>query len=163
MPESTVTLIFSVAVCLALVIGVGWLVSAQLKAGRAASGPEGTAGERDDERRGMQPGDWLNASVNVVVGLFLGIAIDGIVRLLTTAFWPVAVVIPALFVGVFLLNESFSRLIDRMFPGGVRPALKTRARRRRPRPRRLSLPVGLLLGVALARLGLGDGLLRLMA
>jgi hypothetical protein len=43
------------------------------------------------ERRNMQAGDWINATVKVVLGVFLGLLIDGLAQLATTAIWPVAV------------------------------------------------------------------------
>lgn len=108
------------------------------------------------KRRRMQVSDWVNASINLVIGVFLGIATDGLVQLVTTAFWPLAVVIPLLFAGFFVFIWLFDKLVDRIFPSGVRPARKPQARGGIPVPRLLSLPVGVVLGVALARLGLGD-------
>lgn len=114
-------------------------------------------------RRRMQVGDWGNAAINGVIGVFLGVATDGLVQLVTTAFWPLAVVIPFLFAGLFPFIWVFDKLTDRVFPSEVRPARQPRAERRTPLPRLLSLPAGLALGVALARLGLGKAILGVIS
>jgi len=80
-------------------------------------------------------------------------------QLATTAFWPLAVVIPLLFAGVFLFSWVLDMLTDRLFTIGVRPARTPKEEGRTPLLRLLSLPVGLVLGVALARLGLDETIL----
>jgi len=105
------------------------------------------------ERRSMQVGDWFNAAINLVIGVLLGSAANGFVQLATTAFWPLAVVIPLLFAVVFLFSRVLDVLTERLFTIGVRPARKPKEEGRIPLPRLLSLPAGLVLGVALARLG----------
>ena len=107
----------------------------------------------------MQVGDWANAAINLVIGVLLGSAADGLVQLATTAFWPLAVVIPLLFAGVFLFSWVLDMLTDRLFSIGVRPARTPKEEGRTPLLRLLSLPVGLVLGVALARLGLDETIL----
>jgi hypothetical protein len=107
----------------------------------------------------MQVGDWANAAINLVIGVLLGSAADGLVQLATTAFWPLAVVIPLLFAGVFLFSWVLDMLTDRLFTIGVRPARTPKEEGRTPLLRLLSLPVGLVLGVALARLGLDETIL----
>ena len=126
---------------------------------RSSSGQNG----RPNGRRSMQVGDWANAAVNIVLGVFLGVVIDGLLQLATTAFWPVAVIAPLLFAGVILLERVTDKLIDPIFPSGVRPARKPRAKGRKPLLRLLSLPVGLIVGMALARLGLGDAILGMLS
>ena len=111
------------------------------------------------ERRSMQIGDWFTAAINLVIGVLLGSAADGLVQLATTAFWPLAVVIPLVFAGVLLFSWVLDLLTDRLFAIGVRPARKPKEEGRTPLLRLLSLPVGLVLGVALARLGLDDTIL----
>ncbi len=107
----------------------------------------------------MKPGDWFNAAVNLVLGVLLGLVIDGLAQLVTTAFWPVVVIIPLLFFAILLFDGLIDGLVEKVFPRGVRPARKTRPAKRTPLPRRLSLPVGLVLGVALARFGSGNVLI----
>ena len=107
----------------------------------------------------MQVGDWANAAINLVIGVLLGSAADGLVQLATTAFWPLAVVIPLLFAGVFLFSWVLDMLTDRLFTIGVRPARTPKEEGPTPLLRLLSLPVGLVLGVALARLGLDETIL----
>lgn len=112
------------------------------------------------ERRSMQVGDWFTAAINLVIGVLLGSAADGLVKLATTAFWPLAVVIPLLLAGVFLFSWVLDVLTDRLFTIGIRPARKPKQEGRTPLPRFLSLPVGVVLGVAIARLGLDDRILE---
>lgn len=104
----------------------------------------------------MQVGDWFNAAINLVIGVLLGSAADGLVQLATTAFWPLALVIPLLFAGVFVFSWLLDLLTDRFFTIGVRPAPKRQEPVHTPLPRLLSLALGLVLGVALARLGLAE-------
>ena len=113
-------------------------------------------------RRSMQLGDWFNAAVSLVVGVLLGWAADGLVQLVTTAFWPLAVVIPLLFAGVFVFSWLLDVLTNRFFSIGVRPARERKQDGHMPLPRLLGLAMGLVLGVALARLGLDDVILGAM-
>jgi uncharacterized protein YacL len=98
----------------------------------------------------------IDATVNVVIGIFLGVAVNGLAQLMSTSFWPVAVIILLLVAILFFFESLIASLVDRIFPSGIRPARKPQKVRRAPLPRRLSLPVGLVLGLILARLGL-DG------
>ncbi|MEM6636115.1 MAG: hypothetical protein AAF667_09510 [Pseudomonadota bacterium] len=103
---------------------------------------------RDDK---MDLWEWGNSAANLVIGILLGWAADGLIGLTTTPFWPMAILIPLLFLGVVLFDRGFSALIDRFIMGGVKPSLTPR---RKPLLRRLSLPVGLAIGFALSRLGI---------
>lgn len=100
----------------------------------------------------MGIGDWANAMINFLIGLILGWAANGLVSLVTTAFWPLAILIPTLFLGVLLFDSWFSSVVDKIFPSGVKPAKRPV---RRPLARRLGLPLGLAIGLVVAWLGLG--------
>ena len=119
--------------------------------------PNSEAGGKRTEETVMQAGDWIYAMVNVVVGVFLGVVIEGLVRLMTTAFWPVAVLILLPSAALFFFESLFDGLVDRVFSRGIRPARKPQTGNRTPL--RLSLPTGVVLGVVFARLGLGNRLL----
>lgn len=106
----------------------------------------------------LQPGDWLYIVGYAVLGVWLGIALDGLVWLLTNDYWIVAILLVLMFGGIVLFDALLDRGIDRLFPGGVRKVLKSARQRRSPWLRRWSLPAGVVLGVILARLGL-DSLL----
>mgnify|MGYP000968562975 CR=1 FL=1 len=106
------------------------------------------------ERRRMQIGDWINAGFLLVIGVFLGFVVDGIMQLATTPFWPMAIILMLIFAGIFLFELLVDKLFSRIFTIGVRPAPETQVQKRRPLPIFLSLPVGVILGVLLARLGL---------
>ena len=97
-------------------------------------------------------GDWFNSAVNLVIGILLGWAAYKLIGLMTTAFWPVAILIPVLFLGVLLLDRGMDVVFERFFPSGVKPA-----RNPPPKPvgRRLSLPLGLSIGLVVAWLGFG--------
>ena len=111
------------------------------------------------ERRDMQLGDWLNAATFLVIGVLLGIAIDAMAQLATTAYWPLVILIPLMFGGVLLLDGLLNRLVNRIFPIAIRTVGKTQPQPRKPLALLLSLPAGLLLGIALARLGLANTIL----
>jgi|GEM_PF-749713 len=122
--------------------------------------------QQDSELRGkqidalvMQSGDWANAAVNVVIGVFLGIVINGLVQLISTGLWSVAVLIVVLAAVLFFLESWFDGLFEKVFPSGIRPARKPKKVRKAPLARRISFPSGLVLGIVLAGLGLGDRLL----
>ena len=110
----------------------------------------------------MQSGDWANAAVNVVIGVFLGIVINGLVQLISTGLWSVAVLIVVLAAVLFFLESWFDGLFEKVFPSGIRPARKSKKVRKAPLARRLSLPSGLVLGIVLAGLGLDGRILDLI-
>jgi hypothetical protein len=107
----------------------------------------------------MRPGDWFNAVINVVMGVLLGILIDCLVQLISTDLWPAAVLIVVLAAVLMFLDSWIDVLFDKVFSSGIRPAHKLKKVRKAPMVRRLSLPSGLVLGVVLAGLGLGDRVL----
>lgn len=89
----------------------------------------------------------------------MGFAVDNMFQLGRTAFWPLIFVVPILFAGVFLFVWGFDRLIDRMFPSGVRARDAKTAKERRPLALLLSLPSGVVIGLIAAQFGLADLLL----
>lgn len=107
----------------------------------------------------MQATDWINAVINVVIGGLLGVAVEGLARLITTALWTLAVVIPLLAVVLFFCMTLFDTVVDWFFPSGIRPARKPHMSRRLPLARRLSLPVGLVIGVVLAKLDVANSVI----
>jgi hypothetical protein len=107
----------------------------------------------------MQTHDWINAGFLLVFGVFLGFVVDGILQLATTSFWPLAIILLLMVAGIFLFELLMDKLFSRIFPIGVRPANKSPAQGRKPLPVFLSLPAGVILGIALARLGLADTIL----
>jgi len=107
----------------------------------------------------MEAGDWLNAFIYIGIGLFLGIAADGIVQLATTAFWPIAVILVLLFTGIFIFELILDKLFDFILPIGIRPPRERKEKGRTPLPLLLSFPVGMAIGIVLARFGLGKTIL----
>jgi hypothetical protein len=110
----------------------------------------------------MQAGDWINAVVNLLIGLLLGSFVDGLIQLVATGLWLSALIITLLFGGLFLFIVISDKVTDNLFPTGVRPALKTQGKVRKPLLRLISLPLGALFGAALARLGLDDKILGML-
>jgi len=143
-------------------MGVWLLVRAELKTDRIESMATGSGSGRTKERRRMQAGDWFNAAINLLVGLLLGSFVDGLVQLVATGLWLSAVIISLLSGGLFLFMLVFDKVTDPLFPIGIRPAPTPQVKGRTPLLRLMSLPVGVLLGVLLARLGLDDKILGMI-
>lgn len=139
---------------LTIAVGIWLLVRGQVGANNADSEPLGQLSD-------MGILDWINTALNLVLGVLLGNVIAGLVQLVATGFWVLAILMPVLFAGLLLFGGLIDGLVDRVFPSGIRPARKPKARRRLPLLRRLSLPVGIVVGVALAQVGLGDRLLTI--
>jgi hypothetical protein len=110
----------------------------------------------------MTISDWFNSLVNVVVGLFSGMAAYLLATLIGTGDWIFAMGIIVPFVGLFFFSEALARLIDWLFPSGIRPARIPTPRQRKPLARTLSLPAGFALGVLAAALELTQGILELL-
>ncbi len=108
------------------------------------------------DRRRMRIGDWLNGAAFLAIGVFLGLAADGMAGLAGTAFWPMIIIIPVLFGGVFLFLLFFDRVVDRIFSSGIKPASRPRTKDRKPLVLLLSLPTGIAIGMIGAQLGLGE-------
>ena len=104
-------------------------------------------------------GDWTSAAVNVVIGVLLGTAINGVVQLIFTGVWVVVLNIAVLSAALFFIVFLHDRLGKKIFPSGIRPAREPEKVSRKPLVQRLSLPAGLILGVVLAGAGLDDWLL----
>lgn len=105
-------------------------------------------------RRKMQAGDWFNGTALLAVGVFLGLALDGMSDLVGTAFWPLIIIIPVLFGAVFVFAQVFEGMIARIFPSGIKPAAGHQKNEQRPLALVLSLPCGLVLGVIGGQMGL---------
>ena len=114
----------------------------------------------------MSSEDWLTAGFNVAIGLFLGLALNGLWQLVANGSWLLAAVALAMGVGaalaLFLFEGLAARLTRWLFPGGVLPAPPAAGKARRPVLRLVSLPVGILVGVVLARFGLTETILGLV-
>jgi len=107
-----------------------------------------------NERRKMGAGDWINAAINVLIGILLGSAIYGLVQLVISGFWLMALILVLLGGGLFLFMLLFDKLFDRLFSIGIRPARNPQPQPPKPLLRVLSLPLGFMIGVVLAVLGL---------
>lgn len=110
-------------------------------------------------RRKMRVGDWLNGFTILVVGVFIGLALDNLFQLSGAAFWISAIGTPILIGGVFIFGSFFDKLIDRLFPSGFKKSGHPKIKDRKPFALLLSLPVGIVIGIFSAQFGLGDVLL----
>lgn len=110
----------------------------------------------------MTIGDWLNSLVNVVVGLFFGMAAYLLAALIGAGAWISAIGVIVPFVVLWFFVAAFDRLIDWLFPSDIRPARTPAPRQRKPLARTLSLPAGFALGVLAAALELTQGILEFL-
>ncbi|OYW52000.1 MAG: hypothetical protein B7Z10_11800 [Rhodobacterales bacterium 32-66-7] len=118
------------------------------------------------QRREMTNEDWISAACNVAMGAFLGLAINGLLQIFLSGFWQLAVVIAALCAAAVLVLVLFDgllgRLVDRLFPSGVRSPRVPRLEGRKPLLRLLSVPAGLVAGFGLGQAGLADPILAMI-
>jgi len=103
----------------------------------------------------MRIGDWANGASLLAIGFFLGLAVYYMAQLVGTAFWPMIIIIPVLFGGIFLAQLVLDWIIDRVFTSGLKPARQPQVKERRPLVLLLSLPTGFLIGMIGALFGLG--------
>ena len=67
------------------------------------------------ERRKMGVGDWMDAAINVVIGVFLGSVIYGLAQLVASGSWLMAMILILLGGGLFLIMVLSDKLPDRLF------------------------------------------------
>jgi len=106
--------------------------------------------------------DWINAAFNVLIGVLLGFVIHGLVQLVASGFWLMALILLLLGGGLFLFMVLFDKLFDRLFTIWIRPASSPQQQRTKPLLRVLSLPLGFVFGVVLAVLDLDGRMLDLL-
>lgn len=146
MSEVVLIIIASLVACVVLAVVVWLRVKSDFGPLKSNGEPHG----KENEESAMKAGDWFDAVINVGIGVLLGVAMAA------SGSWFVAVLIPLLAAVLFFYMSLFDRLIDKVFPSGIRPAHKSKKVRKAPLVKRLSLPLGLVLGIVLAALGLGD-------
>lgn len=131
--------------------------------------PQASPGQPDNlaVERAMHGNDWIDAAINFIAGIFLGVVIDNVIQLTTSDTWPIVVVVSILFGALLFASEAIDRAIgraiDRIWPNGVRHAHLSESKRPTPLFKRLSLPIGIVMGIGLARAGLGSMLLGLIS
>ncbi|NKI34010.1 hypothetical protein HFP89_02370 [Wenzhouxiangella sp. XN79A] len=102
--------------------------------------------------------DWILAVLNFVIGVFLGVALNGLIQLVASGAWVAVLNLVVLLAALFLIVNVHEWLGEKLFPSGIRPARRPGNGPTTSRVRRFGLPVGLALGVFVAALGLTDGL-----
>lgn len=150
MSEVVLINIASLVACAVLAVVIWLRVKSDFGPLKSNGEPHG----KQNKESAMKTSDWFDAVMNVVIGVFLGVA------MVASGSWFIAVLIPlsaaVLFFYMSLFDRLFDRLIDKVFPSGIRPAHKSKKTRKTPLAKRLSFPLGLVLGIILAALGLGD-------
>jgi hypothetical protein len=106
------------------------------------------------ERRKMGVSDWISAAFNLLIGALLGSVIYGLVQLVASGLWLMAVILVLLGGGLFLFMFLYDKLFDWLFLSWTKPARNPQPRLPKPLLRILSLPAGFILGIVLAVLGL---------
>lgn len=107
----------------------------------------------------MNMGDWFNSIAFLAVGIYVGLAVDGILKLDWVIFWIFAIGMPIVFWVFIALSGMIDGLIDRILPGGIKPARNPRPKERKPLLVLFSLPAGVVAGLVGARFGLAGLLL----
>lgn len=111
-------------------------------------------------RRKMLLGDWFNCAALCIVGIYLGLVVHGMSRLVgTTFFWPMLIFLVLMWGGMSLFYNVVENAFDWMFPSWIKSAKTPSAKERRPVALLLCLPFGIALGAILAEIGLTDTLL----
>lgn len=112
-----------------------------------------------NDRRKMEPRDWINAVALMAMGVCLGLALDLLLTLDRATFSMTAISMAILFWGLIAASSVIDGLFERLFPGGIKPARNAPAKERRPLAVLASLPAGILIGLTGAQFGLGGLLL----
>jgi hypothetical protein len=95
--------------------------------------------------------------------VLLGVAFYGLVQLITTGFWSLAIIIILGIAGFWLLDGIIVRIVDWLFPTGIRAPRKLYEKAKAPVIRLLSFPLGFVSGGILAHLGLGNSLIEMIS
>ena len=114
------------------------------------------------ERRKMELNDWINAAFNLLIGALLGSVSYGLMQLVASGWWLMAVILIVLGGGLFLFMVLYDKLFDWLFLSKMRPARNPQPELPKPLLRILSLPAGFILGILLAVLGLDRTILDLL-
>ncbi len=157
-----ISLIFVIA-CVIMAISVWLITKSKMKPDKAISNLNGELNDDVGKRRSMHIGDWVNVLVLAILGVLLGVVFDALLGLLTTAFWPVAIIIPLLFLSLLLFSGLLDKMVDCIIPSGIRPARKQQKVIRKPLLIILSFPIGFVLGFILSRIGYSDTILGLIS
>lgn len=102
--------------------------------------------------------DWILAGMNFVIGILLGVALNGLIQLVAAGAWIHVLNLVVLGVALFLIVRLHDWLGERLLPRGIRPARRPGSGAKTSRVRRLGLPVGLAFGVVFAELGVREAL-----
>ncbi len=111
------------------------------------------------DRQKMDFWDWITGAAFLAMGVYLGLALSGLIELEGAAFWFTVVFVVIPFGFVFLLVFYMHDVVDRVLNGTIIPASVKRWRKRKPVPLLLSLPAGVVIGVVGAQFGLTEVLL----
>lgn len=146
-------LLFDTIVSISICVVIGIFVWFRLRSIEKASDEDVELLTQQTAKLFMRAGDWGSALVNVVIGVLLGMVIHGVFGLLLDGAWFAVANIAALFVALSFIVVMHDRIGQKLFPSGIRPAHKPKAKRKKPMVRRISFPLGLAVGITLGSLG----------
>ncbi|WP_157058985.1 hypothetical protein [Loktanella sp. 5RATIMAR09] len=106
-------------------------------------------------RQSMQMFDWLNSIALVAVGVFLGVAIDGLVDLATVGAWGSIIMILGLSAGGLVFYVLIERVINFISIGRFSEPQQLQ-KPRKPLALYFALPIGIIIGVIGAQFGLAE-------
>ncbi|MDB9743933.1 hypothetical protein OAA91_00230 [Fibrobacterales bacterium] len=157
MPEVVLINIASLVGCAVLIVVI-WL---RIKSDFGPLKSNGEPHDKQNQTPAIKSGDWFNVVMNVVIGIFLGVTMSA------SGSWFIAVLIPlstaVLFFYMSLFDSLIDSLIDKVFPSGIqKPAHILKKTRKTPLANRISFPLGLVLGIFLTAIGLGDWFISLI-
>lgn len=110
------------------------------------------------KRQKMQTFDWFNFAALVAVGVFLGLAIDGLFALATMGAWGSILMIIALSAGFIVVYLILERVFEFISTGRL-SAPRQLQKPRKPLVMVFGLPLGIIIGIIGAQFGLADLLL----
>src|SRR6056297_570274 len=152
---STLDLVIAATFVLLVLAIVIWM---RMEPNRKSGEPEAGSDHQRTASLVTQVGHWASAAVRFVIGLLLGVAVNGLVQLMVAGAWVAVVNLLVLAAVLFLIVRAHERLGDLLFPSGIRPARNAK-KKQKPFVRRVALPAGLVGGVGVASLGLDGWLL----
>ncbi len=107
------------------------------------------------KRQKMQTFDWFHWAALVAIGVFLGLAIDGLVDLATVGAWGSIIMILGLSAGALVFYFLIERVINFISIGRFSEPQQLR-KPRKPLALSFALPNGIIIGVIGAQFGLAN-------
>ncbi len=107
------------------------------------------------QRQSMQMFDWFNWAALAAIGVFLGLALDGLVDLAFLGAWGSIIVILALSAGWLVFYFLIERVMNFISIGRFSAPQQLR-KLRKPLALHFALPIGIIIGLIGAQFGLRE-------